>query len=176
MFFYIAQIFLFAGNFAPRNSTFCQGQLLSIAQNTALFSLVGTIYGGDGRTTFGLPDLRGRAPIGAGNGPGLTNRQLGQRNFGESVTLNTTNMPSHNHTATTTVNVSAAPGGESTPVGQVLAAHAGAFSEEGTAGQNLAGTSTTVNNSGGNQSFSIMQPYAAINYCIALTGIFPSRS
>ena len=99
----LAEIRLFGGNFAPRNWAYCGGQLLSISQNQALFSLLGTTYGGDGRTTFALPDLRGRVAIGEGTGPGLSSRPLGQRSGQETVTLNTLQMPSHFHSATTTV-------------------------------------------------------------------------
>jgi len=95
---FIGEISMFGGNFAPRNWAFCDGQLLAISQNTALFSLLGTIYGGDGRTTFALPDLRGRVPIHSGNGPGLSNYRVGQKGGTETVTLNVTQIPSHNHT------------------------------------------------------------------------------
>src|SRR5687767_4659649 len=100
---FIAQITLFAGNFAPRGWAFCQGQILSIAQNTALFSLLGTTYGGDGQTTFALPDLRGRVPVGTGQGPGLSPYQAGQKSGVENTTLLSTQMPAHVHTANTTV-------------------------------------------------------------------------
>ena len=96
---FIGQITLFAGNFAPRGWAFCNGQLLSIAQNTALFSILGTTYGGNGQTTFALPDLRGRVPVHAGQGPGLSNYDLGQQGGAESVTLTTAQMPAHTHPA-----------------------------------------------------------------------------
>ncbi len=99
----IGEIRLFAGNFAPRTWAFCNGQLLPIAQYQALFSILGTIYGGDGRTTFALPDLRGCVPIHPGNGPGLSDRRLGQRGGAETVALNQLNLPSHTHAATATV-------------------------------------------------------------------------
>lgn len=95
----LGEVRIFAGNFAPRGWAFCAGQLLAISQNSALFSLLGTTYGGDGRTTFGLPDLRGRAPIGVGQGPGLTNRLWGQRSGGETHTMNITELPTHTHAA-----------------------------------------------------------------------------
>ena len=95
---FIAEIRIFAGNFAPRGWAFCDGQLLQISQNTALFSLVGTTYGGDGRTTFGLPNLKGRAPMHAGGGPDLTERRLGQSGGAETVTLTEADMPTHTHT------------------------------------------------------------------------------
>src|SRR5213083_190033 len=97
-------IFMFAGNFAPRGYALCQGQLLSIAQNTALFSILGTTYGGNGQTTFGLPDLRGRAPVGQGQAPGLNNVQLGESGGIQSASLTINNMPAHNHAVTVSVN------------------------------------------------------------------------
>ena len=100
----IGEVRLFAGNFAPRTWAFCEGQLLAISSNTALFSILGTTYGGDGRTTFGLPDLRGRSAVGPGNGPGLRSYRLGQRGGEEYKTLNITNLPIHSHFITTTVN------------------------------------------------------------------------
>src|SRR4051812_19628298 len=99
---FLAEIMIFAGNFAPRGWAFCNGQILSIAQNTALFSLLGTTYGGNGQTTFALPDLRGRVPIGVGQGPGLSSISLGEVGGTENVTLLTTQMPMHDHTATVT--------------------------------------------------------------------------
>lgn len=176
----LAVIWMFGGNFAPRNWAFCDGQLLAISQYSALFSLLGTTYGGDGRTTFGLPEMRGRVPMHAGNGPGLTPRQIGQRSGQETVTLNTTQIPSHTHPATTTtqIAVSAAPGGESTVNGQHIANHTSAFNEDPTAGATLAGatSTTTVNNTGGNLSHNNLQPYMVVNFVICLAGIFPSRN
>ena len=99
---FIAEIIMFGGNFAPRGWAFCDGQLLSISSNSALFSILGTTYGGDGRTTFGLPDLRGRVAMHPGSGPGLTQRRLGEKSGMETVTLTTNQIPSHNHTATAT--------------------------------------------------------------------------
>jgi len=173
---YIGQIILFAGNFAIRSFAFCNGQLLAISQNTALFSILGTTYGGDGRTTFALPDLRGRVPIHSGTGPGLTPRSLGSRSGQEVVTLNVSQMPSHNHPATAQVAVNNSAGEEETVSGQVISNHTGAFSEDPVSGQFLGGTSATVNNSGGGLSHNNMQPWLAINYEIALQGVFPSRN
>lgn len=103
--FYIGQIFMGGWNFAPRGSALCNGLLMPIAQNQALFSLLGAAYGGDGRTTFALPDLRGRVPVGSGNGPGLTTRPLGQKGGAEEVTLNILDLPSHTHSINTPVNI-----------------------------------------------------------------------
>src|SRR5690349_24008377 len=121
---FIAEIVLFAGNFAPRGWAFCQGQILSIAQNTALFSLLGTTYGGNGQTTFALPDLRGRVPIGTGQGPGLAPIDLGQVAGNPSVTLTVNNMPAHNHQATTTVAVTSSNPTSEEAAGNIIAATA----------------------------------------------------
>jgi microcystin-dependent protein len=168
----IGVIWMFGGNFAPRAWALCQGQLLAVSSNTALFSILGTTYGGDGRTTFGLPDLRGRVAMGAGNGPGLTPSRIGQKGGVETVVLNTNQIPSHSHA--TAVNVSNAPGEESTVSGQVIANHAGAFNEDSVAGQTLGGVTSAA--AGGNQAHTNVQPYAVVNYVICLQGIYPSRS
>ena len=160
------------GNFAPLNWALCQGQLLPISQNQALFSLLGTTYGGDGRTTFGLPDLQGRVAMGAGRGAGLSDRRIGEKGGVESVILNTTQLPSHSHA--TTINVSNAPGEESTVNGQVIANHAGAFNEDSLAGQTLGGVTSAA--AGGNQAHTNVQPYTVVNYVICMNGLFPSRS
>lgn len=169
---FIADIILFAGNFAPRGWAFCQGQLLPISQNTALFSLLGTTYGGDGTTTFGLPNLQGRLAIHPGRGPGLSSYRLGQSGGTENVTLNSTQIPQHSHTGK--VEVSTNNGGESNPSGQYIANHSGAFSEEPTGPNSLNGVIT--NPTGGNQAHNNMQPSLALNYIIALQGVYPSRS
>lgn len=168
---FIGIIRMFGGNFAIRNYAKCDGQLLSIAQNTALFSILGTTYGGDGRTTFGLPDFRGRVPMNWGSGPGLSSYQIGQRGGVQDVTLNVTQIPQHNHPVQLQVNSGA--GDESANNGQYLASHAGAFSEEGN-GATLAGLSS--GNSGGNLPHTNMQPYLAVTFIICLFGIFPSRN
>lgn len=173
--FFLGQIILFAGNFPIRAFAYCNGQLLQISQNSALFSILGTTYGGDGRTTFALPDLRGRVVVHSGGnsaGPGLTPRQLGQRSGEENVTLNTLQIPAHNHPAA--VAVSTANGEEGNVNGQVIANHANAFNEDPTTGASLGGV--TIGNSGGNQSHNNMQPWLALNYEICIQGIFPSRN
>jgi len=170
---FIGQITLFAGNFAPRGWAFCNGQLLSISQNTALFSILGTTYGGDGRTTFGLPDLRGRVPIHPGQGPGLSNYILGQKAGAERVTLTQNQLPSHNHA----VNAVAEGGNQASPAGNLPAVESTGtskdYSDAAATGQMNSGM---VGNTGGNEAFSVVQPYQCVNYIIALQGIYPSRN
>ena len=188
---FIGEIKMFGGNFAPRGWAFCNGQLLAISSNTALFSILGTIYGGDGRTSFGLPDLRGRVAMHAGNGPGLTPRPLGQKSGQEQVTLNTLQIPSHNHQGMSNATISLANGvGNATAaVGSSLAtASAGSdgsaatgpkiYSDAGVGANkmNVGSMGGTTGNAGGNQSHNNMQPYQTVNYIIALQGVYPSRS
>ncbi len=193
---FIAEIIMFGGNFAPRGWAFCDGQLLSISSNSALFSILGTTYGGDGRTTFGLPDLRGRVAMHPGSGPGLTTRRLGEKSGVESVILNTTQIPAHNHTATATASGSGTGTsyGTDTPgnngfVGGRTWSHVGAnLYRDATpnvamrAGNvtldNLTVTvdNVTVNNTGGNQAHTNVQPFQCVNFIIALVGVFPSRN
>ena len=169
---YIAQIIMFAGNFAPRTWAFCQGQVVSIAQNTALFSLLGTTYGGNGQTTFNLPDLRGRVPVGTGTGPGLPNVQLGESAGVPNQTLLVTNMPAHNHT----LNAFSEAGDSGAPQGNLLANSGATDREYRTTGTGVAMGATAIGNAGGSQPISIMQPYLGMNYVICLQGIFPSRN
>ena len=175
---FIAQIMMFGGNFAPRGWALCDGQLLPISQYSALFSLLGTIYGGDGETTFGLPDLRGRVPMHAGNGPGLSNRRLGSRAGSQTTTLNTNHLPSHNHTAG--LQGTGATGDQKVPEGGYLAAandgennFSSAVGDGGL--KNMAG-GVVVGNTGSSQAFSNEQPYTVVNFIIALQGIYPSRN
>ena len=170
---FTAEIRIFAGNFAPRGWAFCNGQLLPIAQNTALFSLIGTTYGGDGRTTTALPNLKGRAPMHPGRGPGLTARRLGQRGGVETVTLTEAQMPDHTHP----FEGSSDPP-DSTQPGNSLAAQPvgrGAGVIYGTANP-VNQDPRTVDNAGGGLAHNNMQPFLAINFIIALVGLYPSRS
>lgn len=181
---FLGQIMMFGGNFAPRGWAFCDGQLMSIAQYSALFSILGTTYGGDGRTTFALPDLRGRAPIHMGHGPGLTQRSFGSQSGSETTTLNVTNMPSHTHGASfteTSAQIAAheGPGNKSEPnPGNVLAEIANGY-RAGEANTTIDGGqitgNVTVSPTGGSQPFNNMQPYTTVNFVIALQGVFPSR-
>lgn len=164
---FIGQVTLFAGNFAPRGWAFCSGQLLSIAQNTALFSILGTTYGGNGQTTFALPDLRGRVPLGPGQGPGLSNVVLGQQGGVENVTLTQAQAPAHGHpvAASNAAATAARPGGN-------LPAGNGAYGAAADTTMNPA----MVGAAGGSQPHENRQPYLGMNFIIALEGIFPARN
>lgn len=176
---YIGEIRMFAGNFAPRNWVFCDGSLLSISNYQELFSILGTTYGGDGRTTFGLPDLRGRVAMGNGSGPGLTNHQLGERSGQETVTLSENQIPSHTHVATATVNADSNPGSSTSPGNSVWAAHTEDITAYGTT-QNatMAAGAVSVSNAaaGGGGDHTNLQPYLVVNYIICLVGIYPQRN
>ena len=168
----IGEIRMFAGNFAPTGWAFCQGQLLPIAQNQALFSLLGTTYGGDGITSFALPDLRGRVPVGFGQGPGLSNRVIGEQFGSELVTLNINQMPSHNHT----VNAVTTEGNQNLPTNSLPANTKALDKEYSDANANTTMKATMVNPTGGNQPFGVSQPSLGVNFIIALQGIYPSRN
>jgi microcystin-dependent protein len=167
---FLGEIRLFPFNFAPRGWAFCAGQTLPIAQNTALFALIGTFYGGDGIHTFVLPDLRGRVAVSAGQGPGLSPYNVGQAGGTENVTLNVNQMPAHTHT----VAANDAAATATRPAGGVparTAASAYAAAPDGTLM-----SSAMIGAAGGGQPVPILEPYLALNYCIALQGIFPSRN
>jgi microcystin-dependent protein len=169
---FIGEMMLTPYNFCPRGFAFANGQILSIAQNTALFSLLGTTFGGNGQTTFALPNLQGRAPIHNGQGPGLSNYALGQVGGTESTTLTTNQMPAHNHR----VQASNALGTFGGPQDRYLGASqtdGNKIYYEGTPNRQMAADMLT--SAGGSQPFSILNPYLAMNWCIALEGIFPSR-
>lgn len=166
---FVGEIRMFAGNFAPRSWAFCDGQLLAISQNDALFSLLGTTYGGDGRTTFGLPDLRGRLPIHAGDGPGLSPRGLGSKSGSENVTLTLNQLPSHTHgpiQASTNAATEENPANNVTgqPVERI-------YGNDTPLGDMDAGAITSV---GGSQPHSNLMPFLCVHFIIALVGIYPS--
>lgn len=175
---FLGEIRMFTGNFAPVNWATCDGQIMAISQNTALFSLLGTNYGGDGRVTFGLPDLRGRAPINAGQGPGLSMRSFGEEGGAETVTLDMTTMPAHNHSALGFLG----DGNSQTPIGNTWAEVG-----SGRTGKDLFTDNTSslvpvgkptdqiMSYIGGNQSHENRQPFLVVTFIIALGGIFPSR-
>ena len=171
---FLAEIRIFAGNFAPRGWAFCNGQTLPIDQNTALFSLLGTIYGGDGRTTVGLPNLQGRSPMHPGRGPGLTSYRLGQIAGSETVTLNQAQMPSHTHD--TAGSISSFTG--LNPVRNAWGtSQAGDYYRKGDAGgPNVNMHADALAKAGGNQAHNNNQPFLAMYYIIALQGLYPSRS
>jgi microcystin-dependent protein len=167
---FVGEIRMFAGNFAPRGWAFCDGQLLAVSQNDALFSLLGTIYGGDGRTTFGLPDLRGRIPIHAGHGPGLSERRLGAKGGAEKVTLTVNQLPSHGHP----MHGSQDNGTDPNPAGNALASSTVLEPYfNGPPTDNMA--STAITNVGGSRSHTNLMPFLCIHFIIALVGIYPSR-
>jgi len=167
---FIGEVQWFAGNFAPRGWALCDGQLLPISQYSALFSILGTTYGGDGRTTFALPDVRGRVLIHEGSGPGLTPRNLGAKSGAENVALTTAQMPSHTHT----LNASSGPATELSPVNNILASPGRTRLYDSGAANTSMGHS--IDNTGGGQSHTNVQPFNTLNCIIALQGIFPSRN
>lgn len=170
---FIAEIRIFAGNFAPRNWAFCNGQLLPISQNTALFSLIGTTYGGDGRTTTALPNLQGRAPMHPGRGPGLTNRRLGERAGVTTATLTEAQMPNHNHNLVASPNPAEDPG----PAGNSFARSVGGTAYQSDTTNNLVALDAdTMPSVGGLGAHNNHQPYLGLNFIIALQGTYPSRS
>lgn len=174
---FIGVIKIFAGNFAPRGWAFCNGQLVSIQQNPALFSILGTTYGGNGQTTFALPDLRGRAPIHFGQGPGLSNLSLGQVGGVENVTLNINQIPAHNHP----LNVNDANATVHKPTNTTVVAAPVDVNTDPASGYSAVAPNTqlaanSIGVAGGSQPHENRPPYLAINYIICLEGIFPSRN
>ena len=187
---YIAMIAPWAGTYAPRDWEFCHGQLLPIANYAALFSVIGLQFGGDGRTTFGLPDLRSRVPVGAGQGAGLSNYASGQMGGAERVALNASQVPAHHHTgqASLTIEATTDAGGKSDPGEDLIPARAVdskgddifGYSDNATGDVKLrngvvTGSFTTDDNAGGNQPHSNVQPYVGIHYIICTNGLFPPR-
>ena len=196
----LGQIQMFGFNFAPRGWALCEGQLLTISENSALFALLGTTYGGDGRTTFGLPDLRGRVAIGFGQGPGLSNHPIGQESGTETNTLTVNQLPSHNHTTTANATATATAtattkgtndeGDDNLPGGNTWAKNKNKEqystlapdvvmhpdSVDVAVNVTVDSVNVTVGNTGNGQAVNNMQPYLAVNYSIALVGVFPSRN
>ena len=178
---FLGEIMFVGYNFCPNTTASAEGQLLAISSNTALFSLYGTTFGGDGRTSFGLPDLRGRAPMGLGNGPGLTPRSLGQKGGVEYVTLNVTQMPSHNHLLA----VDNDGGDKRRPANDYLSYSTLTEGLPPEQVEKMYATAPTPNtyldtgsltNTGGGQLHENMQPFTVMRYCVVMQGVFPSRS
>jgi microcystin-dependent protein len=168
---FVGEIRMFAGTFAPRAWAFCDGQLLAVSSNDALFSLLGTIYGGDGRTTFGLPDLRGRIPIHAGTGPGLTPRRLGDKSGTETETLAVAHLPPHHHIWQ---GFNGAAQGQ-TPVDASVASPASSLYDTET--DNLGAMhANMVGKTGGSSAHANLMPALCVNFIIALFGVYPSRN
>jgi len=172
---YLGSIVMFAGNFAPRGWAFCAGQVLSIAQNTALFSILGTTFGGNGTTNFALPDLRGRGPVGTGAGPGLGNIDLGEMAGSENVSLLVSNMPALNHpiACDNTASSSTAPSGMVPGLSATRTTSLAVYSNNA---PNATMNPLTVGVAGGSHPFGIRDPFLGINFIIALEGVFPSRN
>jgi microcystin-dependent protein len=172
---FVGEIRIFAGNFAPRGWALCNGQLLPISQNTALFSLLGTYYGGDGKTTFALPDLQGRAPLQQGQGPGLSLYDLGQMGGEPAVTLINSELPSHSHSVSATTT----PGSLPDPAGNVWAVAGvarGTNMYSATPGSSPLMSPQALSIAGGSQPHNNMPPYLTLTFIIALQGVFPPRS
>lgn len=169
---YVGEIKMFAGNFEPRGWAFCDGQLLAVSGNDALFSLIGTIYGGDGRTTFGLPDLRGRLPLHWGAGPGLTTRQLGAKSGAEQVTLSGNQTGTHSHTAVAVTEAA----DTVTPTGAHFANTGGEnlYRDLGSPTAMAAGAIASNPNAG--QAHTNLMPALCLHFIIALVGVYPSRN
>ena len=171
---FIAEIIMFGGNFAPRGWAFCDGQLLPISSNTALFSILGTTYGGDGRTTFALPDVRGRVPVSSGHGPGLSERGLGSKFGSETVVLTVNELPAHNHIATLHGETAAA--SKANPQGNMLAGATSYANPVAADNKVMSSESVVVNYTGGGLGHNNVQPVQVVNYIIALQGTYPSRN
>ena len=169
---FVGEIRAFATNFAPVGWAACSGQLMPLSQNTALFSLLGTYYGGDGKSTFGLPNLNGSVPIAQGDGPGLTSRQLGESGGSTTVTLLESEMPAHSHP----VGGSASDGGARGPSGALFANEVGGIQSYAAPGPAAPMGWQAVSPTGASQPHNNMAPYLTLTYCIALQGTFPPRS
>ncbi|MBB4098241.1 phage tail protein [Sphingomonas kyeonggiensis] len=168
---YVGELRIFAGTFAPLGWSFCEGQLLPISENETLFNLIGTTYGGDGQSTFGLPDLRGRVALHMGTGTGLMTYQIADKAGAEEVTLSPSQIPSHTHALLG----SAGNGSQSTPENNVLASSTLARLYTGNT-PSLAMAPNSISSIGGSQPHSNMQPYLCVNYIISLFGVFPSQN
>ena len=172
---FVAEIRMFPFNFAPKGWAFCNGQIMPISQNTALFSLLGTTYGGDGKSNFALPNMQGNAPIHAGQGPGLSLYDLGQTGGSETVTLLESEIPSHSHAMMSAPTIVAADSNICTGNSMGKSSQGSAYSAFNAA--NVVQLSPdALALAGGEQPHNNMQPYLTLNFCIALQGVFPPRT
>jgi len=170
---FVAEIRIFPFNFAPKGWAFCDGQILPLSQNTALFSLLGTTYGGDGKSNFALPNMQGNAPMHPGQGPGLSLHDLGETGGSETVSLLESEIPSHSHG----LMASTQPGEDPAPAGEALARSVGANLYQTVTNTNIVNLSdNAVTPAGGDQPHNNMQPYLTLNFCIALQGVYPPRT
>lgn len=172
---YIGSIVLFAGNYAPRNWAYCNGQLVSISENPSLFSILGTVYGGDGVNTFGLPDLRGRVPIHPGTGIGLTTRLPGEMSGFERVSITEAQMPAHAHDVSSTLHAGEEADTEDPSGNFIAGASSPSFSGSGDVTLNTGAITNDMQPSGQNQAHYNMQPYLGISYIICTVGLYPPR-
>lgn len=174
----IGYVTMFAGNFAPKSWSFCQGQTIQIASNTALFSILGTTYGGNGTTTFALPDCQGRHVVGAGSGPGLTPYALGQKGGAESIALTTNQMPAHAHALliTATPKGYADAGAQESPENAIYALNGSGYAPAGGTPMKSYTAQVQMSNTGADYPFEILPPYMGLNYIICQYGVFPSRN
>jgi len=168
---FIGEVKLFAGTFAPRNWAFCEGQLVSIAEHSALYSILGTQFGGDGRVNFGLPDLRGRVPVGVGTGPGLTPRYAGSMGGREHVALSQGQMPGHTHT----IQASSSPGDQEAPSSNAALAAQDRGATKIYRDDQINTQLAPTGSSGSGQAHENMQPFCALHYIICLEGLYPDR-
>ena len=171
---FVAEIRMFPFNFAPKGWSFCNGQLLQISSNTALFSLLGTTYGGDGRSTFGLPNLQGRVPMHTGQGPGLSNHVEGETGGADTITLQPSEMPIHSHVFQATPS-SRFGGGESSAQGNYISGGTGTSKIYATGTPTVQMSAAELTLQGGGQPHNNLMPYLTLNFCIATAGIFPAR-
>ncbi|HXA16536.1 MAG TPA: tail fiber protein [Thermoanaerobaculia bacterium] len=171
---FVAEIRIFPFNFAPKGWAFCDGQILPLSQNTALFSLLGTTYGGDGKSNFALPDMQGNAPMHPGQGPGLSLHDLGETGGSETVTLLESEMPGHSHTTM----AFAAVGNRTTPAANAISRVTGStpFVAGSPTPALVPMSDSSIAPAGGDQPHNNMQPYLTLNFCIALQGVYPPRT
>jgi microcystin-dependent protein len=169
---FVAEIRIFPFNFAPKGWAFCDGQILPISQNTALFSLLGTTYGGDGKSNFALPNLQGNAPMHPGQGPGLSLHDLGETGGSQTVTLLASEMPAHSHSWT----ASNQAGTDQSPLNELFAGGVGGISMYAAPGSMTQLAPNVLPPSGGDQPHNNMMPYLTLNFCIALQGVYPPRT